>query len=440
MGTGYNLTMALHSLVDRRFPSNSPGWRRVIGNFLRFTITVIEHIDYDKVAIRASGLAYASLLAIVPLMAVVISVFSAIRAFENIEQRVRQFLVEQFVASRHAEVDQWIEHFTDGASRLGFLGFLVLIVTSILLLSTIETNFNQIWRVARQRTWLSRVTSYTSVLVLGSIFVGASLTLSARLQAVLVTHGPLDPGIMAWLNAWAVPFLLSSLAFLVAYLVIPNASVSFRSALIGAVVSGVLFEFGKFVFARTTGASVNLSVLYGSLAALPIFLIWLYYTWIIVLVGLEVAYTHQYQGAQSRPCLEEQGLEGMRASLDVYLAVARHFVSGGDSPTTDTLSRELSIPSNRTALALRRLADGALVHRAGEQRTQKTIWVPASPPDTTTLSAIVRVLGDSPSITGPAPLSAAVIDTFVEAGLGALGHRTIADVLKHTAPSETDDS
>lgn len=429
MGTGYNHTMTIHSLVDRRLPENSPGWRRITGNFLRFTITVIEHIDYDKVAIRASGLAYASLLAIVPLMAVVISVFSAIRAFENIEQRVRQFLVEQFVASRHAEVDQWIEHFTDGASRLGFLGFLLLIVTSILLLSAIETNFNQIWRVERHRTWLSRVTSYTSVLVLGSIFVGASLMLSARLQTVLVTHGPLDPGIVAWLNAWAVPFLLSSLAFLVAYLVVPNASVSFRSALLGAVVSGALFELGKLVFARTTGASVNLSVLYGSLAALPIFLIWLYYTWVIVLIGLEVAYTHQYQGAQSRPSLEEQGLEGVRASLDVYLAVASHFVSGGESPTTDTLSRELSIPSNRTALALRRLADGGLVLRAGEHRTHKTIWVPASPPDKTTLSDIVRVLGESPTIAGPDPQSAAIIDAFVGAGLDALGQKTIADVI-----------
>ncbi len=426
---GYNYPMPTRALIDRHFPVDRPGWRRVTGNFLRFMVSVVEHIDYDKVAIRASGLAYTSLLAIVPLMAVVISVFSAIRAFENIEQRVRQFLVEQFVASRHAEVDQWIEHFTDGASRLGLLGFLLLIVTSILLLSAIESNFNQIWRVARHRSWLSRVTSYTSVLVLGSIFVGTSLTLSARLQAVLATHGPLDPGILAWLNAWAVPFLLSSLAFLVAYLVVPNASVSFRSALIGAVVGGVLFELGKFVFARTTGASVNLSVLYGSLAALPIFLIWLYYTWIIVLVGLEVAYTHQFQGAQSRPSHQQRGLEAIHTSLGVYLAVASHFVRGGEIPTTDTLSRELSIPSDRTASALRQLADGGLVHRAGDHRTRKTIWVPTTPPDRTTLSHVVSVLGKTPSTAHGNPTSKAIINTFVDAGLDALDDRTVADVI-----------
>jgi len=421
--------MPTHALIDRYLPADSPGWRRPAGEILKFIVTVVEHMGYDKVAIRASGLAYASLLAIVPLMAVVISVFSAIRAFDNIEQRVRQFLVEQFVASRHAEVDQWIEHFTDGASRLGLLGFLLLIVTSILLLSTIETHFNQIWRVKLPRTWLSKVTSYTSVLVLGSILVGASLTLSARLQAVLVTHGPLDPGIIAWFNAWAVPFLLSSLAFLVSYLYVPYASVSFKSALLGAVVAGVLFELGKLVFARTTGASVNLSVLYGSLAALPIFLIWLYYTWIIVLIGLEITYTHQYQGAQSRPSLEEKGLEGLHTGLKVYLAVASHFMWGGDTPTTDTLSRELSIPSNRTALALRRLDDGGLVHRVGDKKTSKPIWVPTSPADQTTLSDIVRRLSTSQSTTCLDPQSTAILNTFVDAGLDALDDRTVADVI-----------
>ncbi len=399
------------------------------GRALTFIVNVVEHMAYDKVAIRASGLAYASLLAIVPLMAVIISVFSAIRAFDNIEQRVRQFLVEQFVASRHAEVDQWIEHFTDGASRLGVLGFLLLIVTSILLLSTIETHFNQIWRVERPRTWISRVTSYTSVLVLGSILVGASLTLSARLQAILVTHGALDPGVLAWFSAWAVPFFLSSLAFLVAYLFVPYARVSFRSALLGAVVAGVLFELGKWVFARTTGASVNLSILYGSLAALPIFLIWLYYTWIIVLIGLEIAYTHQYKGAQSKPSFEVQGLEGLYTGLKIYLAIASHFMWGDEKPTTDSLARELSIPSDRTALALRRLTDGGLVHRVGENRGQRAIWVPTSPADQTTLSDIVRVLGDSPPTTFPNLQSTAILNAFVDAGLGALADRTVADVI-----------
>lgn len=422
-------TMTFRERIDEVFPENADGWRGAAGCLIRFIVTVGEHVDSDRVAIRASGLAFTSLLAIVPLTAVVISIFSRVRAFENVEQRVREFLIEQFVAASQAEVEHWIGVFSDGASRLGLFGFLFLLVTSIMLLNTIETNFNQIWRVAQHRTWVSRVTSYTSVLVLGSLFAGASLTLSARLQAILVSHGPLDPGIIALVKAWVIPFLLSTLAFLVAYMVVPNASVAFRGALTGAVVAGFLFEFGKFVIARTAGASVNLSILYGSMAVLPIFLIWLYYTWIIVLVGLEVAYTYQYKGAQSRPTYEEQGLEGLQLNLSLYLAIAAHFLHGQDPPTSDSLSRELNVPSDRIAIALRHLAEDGLVHRAGEHRTKQAIWIPASPPDRTCVRNVIKALTAAGSLDPRFSESAGPLKVFSEAGLQALGDRSVEDFL-----------
>ena len=420
--------MAILALIDRLFPASSRGWRQPVGRLLRFVLTVLEHIDHDKVVIRASGLAYTSLLAIVPLAAVSLAIFSSVKAFENIEQKARQFLVEQFVATRQAEIELWIERFTEGASRLGFLGFLVLIVTSILLLATIESNFNQIWRVARQRSWFSRVTTYTSVLVLGSLFAGASLTLSAKLQTALATHGTIDPGIMAWLNAWALPLGLSTLAFLVAYLAIPNASVSIKSATIGALCGSVLFELGKFVFARTTGASVNLSILYGSLAVLPIFLIWLHYTWLVVLVGLEVAYTHQFRGARSRPSLENDALGELQVGLDVYLGVATRFLHSQTPHTTDSLSRELCLPSDRTANALRRLAKAGLVYRAGDHKAKGAIWVPATPPECTSLASVLGELTTTEIGEGPAAAEG-VLATFFESGAAALGNRSVADVI-----------
>lgn len=426
--------MALHSFVDRHLPLDAQDWRRPVGIFVRFVVTVLEHIDHDRVVIRASGLAYTSLLAIVPLVAVVISLFSAVRAFEAIEAKVKTFLVDQFIAARQSEIEMWIDRFTDGASRLGVFGFLILIVTSVLLLSAVETNFNQIWRVARQRTWLSRMTTYTSVLVLGSLFLGTSLTLTARLQT-LMAKGPLDPGLLAWLNAWVLPFCLSGLAFLVAYLAFPNASVSFRSALIGALVGTFLFEVGKFVFARTTGASVNLNILYGSLAALPIFLIWLYYTWIVVLIGLEVAYTHQYKGARSRPSLEQDGLAGIQTSLRIYLAIALRFREGDTPPTTDDLSRIVGIPSDRTAFALRNLAETALIHRVGVGSNRQAAWVPSGSPERTDLATVMRSLAFSNEEITTLPKAGSGLGIFLKAGTRALHDRSVADELDNANSS-----
>ena len=426
--------MTLRAFVDRHLSAGSPGWRKKCFDVLRFVITVLEHVDHDRVAIRASGLAYTTLLAIVPLVAVVISLFSAIRAFEAIKEKVRTFLISQFVAARHTEVELWIDRFTDGASRLGVLGFLILVVTCVLLLSAIETNFNQIWRVAQRRTWFSRVTTYTAVLVLGSLLLGASLTLTARLQAVMAL-GPFDPGIIDWFNAWILPFVLSVLAFLVAYQAFPNASVAFRSALLGAVVGATLFELGKLVFARTTGASVNLSILYGSLAALPIFLIWLYYTWIIVLVGLEVAYTHQYKGARSRPSLEQEGLSGFRTCLRIFLAIAARFQSGKAPPTTEELSQEVGYPSDRIAFALRTLANADLIHRVGIGRQHRAAWVPASSPDRTKLSSVMKKLAFSDNGESSVPADTTGLGIFLAAGARALEQRTVADEIEQIASS-----
>jgi membrane protein len=270
------------------------------------------------------------------------------------------------------------------------------------------------------------VTTYTSVLVLGSLFLGTSLTLTARLQAFMA-RGPVDPGLLAWFNAWVLPFVLSALAFLVAYMAFPNASVAFRSALIGALVGSSLFEVGKFFFARTTGASVNLNILYGSLAALPIFLIWLYYTWIIVLVGLEVAYTHQYRGARSRPSLEQEGLSGFRASLEIYLAIAARFQSKAPPPTTEVLSQTVGYPSDRTAFALRSLAQSGLIHRVGLGQDRHGAWIPATPPDQTKLSSVMRTLAFSGGQTTDLPPAESGLGHFLEAGARALDHRTVAD-------------
>jgi len=363
-----------------------------VGKFLTFCVNVWKHARFDKVLIRASGLAYTSLIATVPLTAVLVSIFSISPAFNSVEERLRTFLVSHFIATRQAEIESWIEHFAAGASRVGIFGFLLLILTSILLLFSIETNFNEIWRVARNRPIVSRITSYTSVLVLGSLFAGASLTLSARLQAIFLSNRNLNPGLSSWLSIWIFPFLFSAAAFLIAYLVIPNATVAFSSALTGALSAGFLFEAGKHVFARATGAWVNLSLIYGSLAVLPIFLIWLYYTWIVVLLGLEIAYTFQYRGTLSNPEVAQHGIAPIEDALRIYLDVALLFSRGEEPPTTDMLSVRLSIPSDRVAPTLRRLEAQGLVYRVTRGQGKKGRWIPAHPPEHTAVSEILQTL------------------------------------------------
>lgn len=408
-------------LIQKRFRGRIPDFLRALW----------EHSRFDKLPVRASGLAYTSLIATVPLTAVLISIFSVSPAFASLQIRFRSFLVSHFLATRQAEIESWIEHFAAGASRVGMFGFLLLILTSIVLLFTIETNFNEIWRVARHRPLISRITSYTSVLVLGSLFAGASLTLSARLQALLMSNRNINPDLKSWFSIWLYPFLFSTAAFLLAYLIIPYATVAFRSAFIGALSSAFLFEAGKHLFGRATGAWVNLSVIYGSLAVLPIFLIWLYYTWVVVLLGLEIAYTHQYQGTLSRPSLEEYGITSVETSLTIYLELAEHFLSNKEPPQTDRLSRLLSIPSDRAALALRRMENAGLVYRIATGQEKKPGWIPAHPPGNTNLvSVFERLLAPGSSSTQNSDFSKIeALNKFCRKGLEGIGDLSIQDAL-----------
>jgi len=407
----------------------------VRGRLPDFLTAVLEHARFDKVLVRASGLAYTSLIATVPLTAVLISIFSISPAFDSLQVRLRSFLVSHFLATRQAEIEAWIEHFAAGASRVGIFGFLFLILTSIVLLFTIESNFNEIWRVARHRPLISRVTSYTSVLVLGSLFAGASLTLSARLQAIILSNRNINPGLMSWLSAWIYPFLFSAAAFLVAYLVIPNATVAFRSALVGALSAAFLFEAGKHIFARATGAWVNLSLIYGSLAVLPIFLVWLYYTWIIVLLGLEIAYTHQYRGTLSRPSNEQHGIASVETALTIYLELASRFLSGTPAPETDVLSRTLSIPSDRAAILLRRMENSGLVYRITRGQGKTPAWIPAHPPEHTSLSMIVKQLlkahGESTRCS-----EIPALELFCDRGLEAIRDMSIEEAIGNLRAEE----
>jgi len=402
-----------------------------------FLCAVWEHSRYDKLPVRASGLAYTSLIATVPLTAVLISIFSISPGFVSLQTRLRSFLVSHFLATRQAEIETWIERFAEGASRVGILGFFLLILTSIVLLFAIETNFNEIWRVARHRPLISRVTSYTSVLVLGSLFAGASLTLSARLQALLLSNRTLNPGFMSWLGVWVYPFLLSAAAFLIAYLVIPNATVAFKSALTGAMSSAFLFEAGKHIFARATGAWVNLSVIYGSLAVLPIFLIWLYYTWIIVLLGLEIAYSHQYRGTLARPSSEQYGIASVESALMIYLELASRFLSGQSAPETDFISRTLSIPSDRVALLLRKMESAGLIYRIAHGQAKKAAWIPANPPEHTSLAFVIEILLKTNHDTAPDAISDIdPLDLFCQIGLEAVRELSVKEAITETRPTE----
>ena len=409
-------------------------WERVPVRLLQFVQATWGQLHRDKVLIRASGLAYSSLLAAVPLAVVVFAMFSAFGAFDEVKAKVQDFLFSQFLPTSHDEILAYFNQFMEGASKLGLLGFLVFVVAAILLLDNIESNFNQIWHVATKRRFVAKITSYTSVLVFGTLLLGASITMSARIRAMIYSGVPLDRGTLEKLGTWAFPLFFTFLAFWLMYLVIPYTRVKMKSALLGAAVGGILWELGKNVFANSIGQSVRYSTIYGSLAVIPIFLIWLYITWIIVLLGLETAFTHQHFGAlvRSKAIGGRDDCDRVLTGLQLYTLIAQRYLQGKDPPTSDELSRRFLVATGAVDRHLDRLEEVGLVCRVATGSHSEGV-VPARSLASVRVADVIAAfipMGDEELRQRPIELMVeGVVADFRNAGFEAVGDTTFLELV-----------
>ncbi len=417
--------------------------QRAVVRSLQFVILLWEQFNRDKLIIRASGLAYSSLLAAVPLIAVIFAVLSGFGALDEIKVEVQEFLLTNLLPNRQDEIVGFLDQFTSNTTKLGSLGFAFLALAAVLLLDNVESNFNDIYHLPSRRSFLSKITAYTSVLVLGTLFIGASLSISARVNALLHDGVPLD---LSWISrqlSWLFPLLLAYLAFLVAYTVIPYTRVRLKSAVVGAAISAVLFEFAKYLFANSVGQSVRYSAIYGSLAVIPIFLIWLYITWIVVLLGLEVVFTHQHFLTLLRSRVIRGGPErdNVGTGLRLFTLVAQRFEAGEDPPTCDQLSRRLLEPVGAIEARVERLVEVGLVRRVALGSDTLGI-VPSTSPDNVLVSDVMSAF--EPQMMEPGPNRRVektvndLMSEFLRAGHGEVGDLSFGDVLARAAGNAAD--
>lgn len=411
-----------------------PMWEAAVVRVIQFVQAMWHQLGRDKVVIRASGLAYSSLLAAVPLVAVGFAMFSAFGAFDDVQQRVQELLLSQFLPTSQDVIAEYFNDFAHAASKLGLFGFLFLILTAILLLDNIESNFNNIWHVSSPRRFVAKITSYTSVLVFGTLFIGASITMSARIKAALFRGIRFDPTILERLGTWLFPLSLSFLAFLLMYLVIPFTRVRLRSALLGALFGSILWELGKNLFANTVGVSVRYSTIYGSLAVIPIFLIWLYITWIIVLLGLEITFVHQHFAAlvRSRSTGDREDCDRVPTGLQIYTLIARRFHQGKEPPTADELSRRFLVATGSVDSHIDRLVKAGLARRVAIGSGVEGV-VPARSLAQVRIADVIAAfipMGDAELRQRPIELAVEdIVARFRDGGFDAVGQTTFLDLV-----------
>lgn len=253
----------------------------------------------DRLLQTAGALAFTSIFAMVPMIAAVLGILAAFPGFAGWREQLMGWVFANFVPAAGETVQGYITEFAANASRATTIGVLVLFLSALSLMMSIEDAFNRIWRVQVRRSTMARFVVYWTALTLGPLLLIATLAVSSYLLAL-----PFIGDAAASLSLEArilglLPFLIMAAALTAAYTVIPNRRVRFRHALVGALLAAVLFETSKRGFAMYATGYASYERIYGALAMAPIFIFWVYLAWAIVLFG--ASFTASLSAFEYRP-------------------------------------------------------------------------------------------------------------------------------------------
>jgi membrane protein len=338
----------------------------------------------------------------------------------------------------------WISNFVARVksipfAAIGLAGVAMLLYAGIAMVVEVERAFNQIYRVPRGRSWTRRVVNYWALLTLGPMAMFATFYIGARLNAwveLVADRGFVGDAAAAIIAAlgYVSQFLISTALLLVGYQVVPNTRVRFWSSLTGAAVAAGMFEVSKYAFGQYIEFSAKESYarLYGSLALIPLFLLWVYFTWLIVLFGLQLTYQLQHGRFRTRaqPIMEfGPALVEPTSALSVMQAIARDF-NQGRSPAAPAIAERTRVADPVVRTVLNRAVERGLLHRleapdaAGDAALEPTYTL-ARPPSAIALADLLTLGFELAGGAADDP----VVSRLRQAQVAAAGQDTLADVL-----------
>ncbi len=256
-------------------------WRDAF-NFIRF---IAMRFSQDRCAQIASSLTFTTLLSIVPLLTIALTMFSAFPVFQDFSNEIKAFLVDNLMPEKSGRViTKYVQQFAESATKLTAAGIVFLTVTAMLMMLTIDRAFNVIWRVSRPRPLMKRLVIYWAVITLSPLLIGASLSLTSWLVGLSMGYAKHIPVI--GVGALKIlPVMFTTLAFALLYQLVPNRYVPRTHAWTGAIIASIMFESMNRIFGYYISHFPSYKLVYGAFASVPIFLLWIYLSWFIILVG-----------------------------------------------------------------------------------------------------------------------------------------------------------
>lgn len=362
-------------------------WKRMVVRMKEacgFGLFVLRRFNDDRCLQIAGSLTYTTLLALVPFLAIVFTVISAFPMFEDFMVGVKVFLLLNLVPEVAGKIiTVYMEQFSQNAARLSAVGFVFLLVTALVTMSTIDRAFNSIWRVRRQRPWKWSLLTYWAMITLGPVLIGLSLSLKVYLLSL--TEEVISKFVfLDWVWVRVVPVLVTAIAFFLFYRFVPNRFVPRQHALFGGVVAALLFEGMKHLLGLYVRSFPTYDLIYGAFASIPIFLLWLFLAWMVILLGAEVtaSLSHWRSGLWRRVFAPE-------VEFQDALSVSRELMASRDQGRAIALTElrdKVDLPLDELEDILDRLLHANII-----EKTTAGTYVLVKNPDQVTVAELYRL-------------------------------------------------
>ncbi len=436
-----------HDLWSIRLSEPAPPTLRIAILLGRILYIVVTGFRRERIKLRAAALTYVSLLSLVPALAVIFSLFAAFGGLEPVEAKLREFVVDALAVESHRQMlTQYLTEFVSKvhASQIGIFGVVILLFTVISLLANIEKSFNDIWGLERDRSLLQRFQVYWPLITLGPILLGLSLSISTAVEANATVRWLAEKAPALTLMAGIVPLLLAFIFFTFLYAVMPNTKVPVRYAAVGGMVAGALWVTAQKLYAIYAAHAITYSAIYGSLGAVPLFILWIYVSWIVALLGAQLTFASQSHATyepehEKQRKVPQRNREFLAARL--LMAVSRAYEHGAGPVPTDHLVNHLLIPPRLARQVLNELVQSKLLVESD------TGFVPGRPLDRISVADVVQVMRAGgrvhfdPHLIGEDALSVFVGETLLSAEVvleRELGKLTLAEVLERFEKKRAD--
>ena len=413
--------------------SMGPPWGATL-RWLRYPAALIRDWLSGGISIRAMSLAYTTLLSLVPLMVFSFAILKGLGAHADLRLIVHEFF--RPVGSAATQLTESVMQFVANmrGELLGSIGLAFLVYTVITTIQKVETSFNFVWRVGRPRSFGRRFTEYLTIMILGPILLAVALGLLGSAE---------NSPVARWLYAVApfaailgvlgriLPYAIVTLVFTCMYAFIPNTRVQFRAALIGGVTAGIIWALVGKVFTAVIVYSSQLVVVYTGFAIVLTTLIWVYLSWLILLIGAQLAFYVQFPQylRHGQETVELTGSDREQAGLAIMYLIGRDYAAGKRYWTAGRLAAELDIPGIALAPVLARLQRAGLI-----MATEGELFVPGRDPEGILLADIVNAVRTLQVIRltiemHRVPAAAQVMDEVETAVREGLGTRTLKDLI-----------